>query len=199
MRRSRRTQRGYTVVEVLSAMTLFAIGAAGVISMQRVTIQGGNDARHFDVASNIAQQWTFRLQRDAMFWTRPNENDTSSNLATATQWLKDIDSYEGVWRKPPTPVSGAEAAMSPAFDLVGRDRPAGTNDHIFCVQYRLAWVAKYEAATPLGAFMRAEVRVIWARLDTPNIDSCDDFGITPDPNKYHFVYTTTMIRGNPTP
>jgi prepilin-type N-terminal cleavage/methylation domain-containing protein len=195
--RSRASSRGYTVVEVLSAMTLFAIGAAGVISMQRVTIQGGNDARHFDVASNIAQEWSFRLQRDAMFWTLPNADDSSSNLSTATKWLTDITSYENTWRKPTTPALNAERGMSPAFDLLGRDRPAGSGDHIFCVQYRLAWIAKQEAATPLGGFMRAETRVIWARIDTPNIDSCDDFTITPDPNKYHFVYTTTMVRSNP--
>ena len=73
MRRQRKGERGYTVVEVMSAMTLIAIGAAGVIGMQRVTIQGGMDARNFDVATNIAREWQSRLQRDAALnWTAPN-------------------------------------------------------------------------------------------------------------------------------
>ena len=198
MRTPRKNSRGYTVVEVLSAMTLFAIGAAGVISMQRVTIQGGNDARHFDVASNIAQEWTFRLQRDAMFWTLPDaDNPTVSNLLTATRWIKDVQGATQ-WMTPPVPGAGSENGFSPAFDLFGRDRPTGSADHVFCTQYRLAWIANPNV-TPLGSFLRAEVRVVWARLETANIDGCDAFAASPDPDatRYHFVYATTVIRGNP--
>ena len=46
--------RGYTAVEVLMAMTLFAIGAAGVISMQKVTMQGGEDARRTSSCRSVA-------------------------------------------------------------------------------------------------------------------------------------------------
>src|SRR5262249_22179703 len=82
-----RSSRGFTAVEVLVAMTLFAIGAAGVISMQKVAIEGNADARSFDVATGIGAEWLGRLRRDSMAWTKPNAIDTTNNLSTTT-WLK---------------------------------------------------------------------------------------------------------------
>jgi len=199
--RSRRSRsRGYTVVEVLSAMTLFAIGASGVIAMQRVTIQGGDDARRMDVATNIANEWAFRLQRDSAYWTKPNNTDTSSNL-NETQWLNNVTSAAS---KAPTKWLEASQAlgsqgMSGDFDLYGEDRSPTDGDHIFCVQYRLQWIISQGAAAPFNAeaAMRADVRVFWARLDQAPILKCE--GTIPDPDattklNYHFVYTSTVLR-----
>ena len=72
-------------------MTLFAIGAAGVIGMQRVTIQGGEDARRFDMATNIANEWIARLQRDATFWTQPNAENQNTIDLNRTRWLVNVD------------------------------------------------------------------------------------------------------------
>lgn len=190
-------RRGYTVVEVLSAMTLFAIGAAGVISMQRVTIQGGDDARRMDVATNLAHEWTARLQRDSMFWTKPNSLDQNLNI-NETQWL--VDCPTGAWKKITTTGPGNTGN----FDLFGQDRPANSGDHIFCAQYRLSWIQSPGGGVPyrIGASMLAEVRVFWARLDNPIIKDCTaTLTVDPDgtngPNYYHFVYATTAIRPNP--
>lgn len=193
--------RGYTVVEVLSAMTLFAIGAAGVISMQRVTILGGDDARRMDVATNIAHMWTSRLQRDSAFWTKPNATDTGLNL-NETFWLNDCPtSGVSAWKNPD--ISTSYVARSGNFDLFGQDRPADSNDHIFCAQYRLSWITDPGGGAPYRttASMRAEVRVFWARLDNAPILACNT--ATPDgataKTDYHFVYATTAIRPNPAP
>ena len=72
------------------AMTLFAIGAAGVIGMQRVTIQGGFDARRFDTGTNIAREWEHRLQRDSAFWTEPNSVVTGNINLNKTLWLNNV-------------------------------------------------------------------------------------------------------------
>lgn len=195
---SRASQRGYTVVEVLSAMTLFAIGAAGVISMQRVTILGGDDARRMDVATNIAHEWTARLQRDAAFWTKPNPSDLVNTNLGDTAWLGGT---KDVWTTP-TQTLGYEG-RSGSFDLYGRDRPIGSEDHIFCAQYRLSWITPQGAAAPFrtGASMRAEVRVFWARLDNAPIQKCEALAVAPDDASaktyYHFVYATTAVRPNP--
>src|SRR5271165_2005192 len=78
------TRRGYTAVEVLMAMTVMTIGAAAVMSMQKASVQGNLDARETDVANSIARMWVERLQRDAMQWTQPNnQNPTLNNFSQA--------------------------------------------------------------------------------------------------------------------
>lgn len=200
------TKRGYTVVEVMSAMTLFAIGAAGVMSMQRATILGGDDARRMDVATNIAHEWTARLQRDASIWTKPNPSDlTTSNRLTDTHWLKDCPDAPAIqaWTTPDQ--AGGVAGFSGDFDLFGQDRPPDSGDHIFCAQYRLSWITSEGKVAPfrIGASMRAEVRVFWARLEDKPITKCEDATPDADPSavgahpQYHFVYATTAVRPNP--
>jgi hypothetical protein len=197
--RARRRAGGYTVVEVMSAMTLFAIGAAGVISMQRVTIQGGDDARHFDMATNIAHEWEHRLQRDAMKWTQPNSLVNSSNRTTATLWLYPINEPPADWS---VPVVGPELpGYSTAFDLLGKDIDPSSPDHVFCVQYRLGWIANEVAANGLNptAIVRAEIRVFWSRLQygPANCANTQVFETPATRQQHHFVFVTTAVRGNP--
>ncbi len=196
--KKRASARGYTIVEVMSAMTLFAIGAAGVISMQRVTIQGGADARSFDTASNIAREWEHRLQRDSLRWTEPNSVVSTSNRGTATSWLGDSQ-IDNTWRVPsaPSPNPGMLAGNGTAFDILGHDVLPTNPERIFCVQYRLSWLAT-EAAAPMGAVIRAEIRVFWSRLEYAAAN-CADISVA-DPlnrNQYHFINVATALRGNP--
>ncbi|MBX3198307.1 MAG: prepilin-type N-terminal cleavage/methylation domain-containing protein [Labilithrix sp.] len=191
---TRRARRGYTVVEVMSAMTLFAIGAAGVIGMQRVTIQGGADARNFDTATNIAREWQHRLQRDSLAWTQPNSLVSTSNI-DSTVWLHNAN-ITNAWMVPAatTPLTGNSAA----FDLLGRDVAPDDPDRIFCVQYRLEWIARNDVGTNPTGLIRAEIRVFWSRLEfgPPN---CANLAITTPGTReqLHIVNVTTAIRGNP--
>lgn len=197
------------------AMTLFAIGATGVISMQRVTMQGGEDARRIDVATNIANEWLSRLQRDSTFWTLPSSDDpTTSNLSTNTRWLGQIGPCAGTFCSPALPPDPAEG-LSTAFDSFGRDLPSGTSDARYCVQYRLTWITDPGTAPnlKLTALMRAEVRVYWNRLEDTPIGSCpsgtthDQTGavVTGAPpealpttaSPWHMVYAATAVRPNP--
>ncbi len=195
----RSRQRGYTAVEVMSALMLFGIGAAGVIAMQRVTVLGGEDARRFDMATSIANEWVARLQRDSMSWTKPNGGDpTTINLTTDTKWIKEVATC-GSWCPSRVPAPGTEKGASQAFDLFGRDMPTGTG-HVYCVQYRMNWLVppgNPPQFNPL-AMIRAEVRVVWSRLEAQTIDDCTTLPINVEtiPGKYHFVYTTTAIREN---
>jgi len=202
-RRKTATKRGYTAVEVLVAMTLFAIGAAGVVGMQRTVVQGGNDARRFDVATNITHIWLERLQRDSMVWTQPNAQTQTSNLGS-TMWLNALTTSACTtnWCPPAsTPPS------SGAFDMWGRDLGAAsaTVVHEFCAQYKLNFIAGGNPPPP-GTIIRAEVRTVWARIDRTPISNCNSFPGWPagDPdgatrNNYHFVYASTTLRPNPNP
>ena len=199
MRSLRTTRRGYTAVEVLSAMTLFAIGAAGVIGMQRVTIQGGADARQFDMAVNIAHEWTSRLQRDSSYWTRPNAFDPqTTNLFTETRWIKDVATCSANFCTPPA--AAPEAGMSGSFDIFGRDLPASANDATYCAQYRLEWLIDQGTSPNLNpkGLIRAEVRVFFSRTDRLPAGDCAAAAAVANSaianERLHFVYATTTIR-----
>lgn len=202
----RHAKRGYTAVEILAAMTLFAIGAAGVIGMQRVTIQGGQDAKRLDMATNIAHEWVARLQRDSMNWTQPSSrNRDITNVYTATKWLTSVQSAACVapnWCTPPAPASAPEG-FSYAFDIHGRDRPAASSDHHYCVQYRMWWSRPLGAAAPFNeqAAISADVRVFYSKQELLPVGTCANAtinGITPDSANYreafHMVYASTTLR-----
>jgi type IV pilus assembly protein PilV len=196
--------RGYTAIEVLLSLTILAIGASGVISMQRGAIQGNVDARRLDMASAITRQWTERLRRDAMAWTLPNAaNPLTNNIANA-KLLTSSRINDGKWHRPDQLLGST--GESPAFDLLGRDVPqaqmTGVDSRVlFCTNVRLTWLVTNE-------LLRAEVRVFWPRNLSAKADAdycVDDPPITNDPpaatdiEKYHFVYTVTSIRRNPIP
>lgn len=217
-RMSHRTRsRGYTAIEVLVALTLFAVGTAGVLSLQRASIVGSSDARRNDVATAVGAEWIERLRQDSLGWTLPSsQNSAVSNHATATKLLGVVvDGPAG------TSDAGADtpwvtAALpgdattlldrgSPAYDLVGRPLQMGevATDGSFCVQYRLQWVVSPNlgAVNFQAGVMRAEVRVLYmasggrigctAGTGDPTVPA----GF---PNGFRSIHFTTMLRSNPT-
>jgi prepilin-type N-terminal cleavage/methylation domain-containing protein len=185
--------RGYTAVEVLMAMTVMAIGASAVMSMQKASVQGNLDARKVDVANSIARTWVERLQRDSMQWTAPGPTTgPNSNLATAAVISNGITGV-GNWVFPDQYIA-ATPPFSPAFDILGRDLAvADLGNAVFCANVRLTWLTTNELA-------RADVRVLWPRGITNSAPSgwCKSaLGNRPDPLVYHSIYVTTALRGNP--
>jgi type II secretory pathway pseudopilin PulG len=187
--------RGYTSVEVLVAITLLMIGAVGVMSMQRASIQGNLEARQMDLATQIARGWSERLLRDGASWTGPNPTTTISNLGN-TKYLNLVSTSPGSWVLPNVP-SGAGDGASPAYDMLGRDLASGdpAEKFTFCTQLRFDWLITNEV-------MRAEIRVFWPRklLTAPPASFCSSgnttVGATNATSIYHFVYMTVPIRQN---
>jgi prepilin-type N-terminal cleavage/methylation domain-containing protein len=204
-RASSRDARGYTIVEVLLAMTVLTIGAAGAISMQKAAIQGNLDARKTDIAANIARMWMERIQRDSMSWTSSNPSNLSNAAllgnatTTVNKWfLPFLSAYA-------TPGSGF-GSVSPGFDMLGRDVPsqAGLANSFFCVHLRETWLA--QNTTPVtNSLLRVELRVVWPRgiaQDTYAPPLCDPTSAAtpnPDPRLYSTLYMVTAVRANGTP
>lgn len=207
--RSPRT-RGYTAIEVMLAMTVLAIGAAGVMSMQKTSIQADLDARKMDVANGIARMWIERLERDAMQWTLPSSSSpgAASNLSNAKLISGNID--QG-WFVPSAPYMNVTTpeTMSYGFDILGRDLATGDlGSAVFCVSLRIATLVPSQ-------FYRADVRVLWLRgLTPPSIGGSNSSSsaapafcntantdlTAADPNAtaltYRAIYLTTAIREN---
>lgn len=174
------------------AMTVMAIGASAVISMQRASVQGNLDARETDVANSIARTWMERLQREAMMWTVPGRSNPggASNILADGVLQQGIDNA-GQWFLP-TKLNGTKygTPLSPAFDILGRDvDPANA---IFCANVRLT------PMTTANNLFRADVRVLWPRAITTTVAACDAATqVKPDPIAYHAIYTTACLKGNP--
>jgi prepilin-type N-terminal cleavage/methylation domain-containing protein len=208
--RSARSARGYTAIEVLIAMTVMAIGAAAVMSMQKASVQGNLDARKTDVANSIARMWVERLERDATQWTQPNTNNVlGNNLGIATALFRNLDNG---WFVPVPPA--ATSPMTYAYDILGRDLlPADAGSAVFCVNMRLKTLVTgvpVQGGAPVPQLIRADVRVVWLRGlgVNPTGTFCDpgnaDMG-TSDLNEtgrvggpaYHAIYVTTAVKENP--
>jgi type II secretory pathway pseudopilin PulG len=159
------------------ALTIMAIGAAGVISMQRTSIQGNIDARQRDIASAIARQWVERIRLDAMTWTLPSESNPtavcppSNGCLSTTTYLKFATANPKVWIFPTMPSNQPAASTqplgSPAFDIFGRDlsntevtavSPA-VPPTVYCVNLMFQMLD----SNPQSNLVRADVRVFWLR------------------------------------
>ncbi|MBL8611511.1 MAG: prepilin-type N-terminal cleavage/methylation domain-containing protein [Myxococcales bacterium] len=170
-RASKRSRRGYTAVEVVIAMTLFAIGGAGIIAMERAAVRGSQDARALDVASGIGREWLERIRRDALLWgvLDPSAANAPILIGSAKMtWLKAPEVVVGAvapspWRVPPAAPNTPGAR--PTFDTLGREVNVGSPDVKYCVQYRIEAVQFEPGGATLAeaTTLRVDIRVLWSR------------------------------------
>jgi type IV pilus assembly protein PilV len=196
-RRSATKQRGYTVIEVMIALTLLAVGTSGIIAMQKVTAIANRDAKSLVVATQVARTWIERLRADATQWNHPSPTSPESDLAD-TRWLKTVN---GVWFRPNDDLAG-----SPAADALGNDvRDTDLANAVFCTNVRLTWPYGPPPGAPPPYLIRAEVRVYWMRdggggsveagktICDPGIDLSK---VSPAVERYHFVYLASALAQN---
>lgn len=213
MQRTKKRARslGYTLVEVLMSMTVLAVGAAGVVAMQKASVQGNQDARDLDEANAIAREWMDRLQRDATLWT-PSDTGTGTNVPSALLIDEGINKNKGAWYFPSArlvPSASQNDYESPGFDPLARDLPStaaqaegtlGTTGLRYCVNVRLTQVVTDPLGGP-GNMLRAEVRVYWPRmlLAAPDKNYCTSIPPDESLDTYHFVYVVSAVRMNISP
>jgi len=167
--------RGYTVIEVMIAMAVLTIAAAGLISLQRVSTVGNMQAKEIAVASHVARTWIDRLHVDSTRWNFPSPaypNDPTDIADTV--WLRNVTTTPNIWFRPADSAEGTAA-----FDALGNNLPMnGTDPAVFCANLRLAWMNPPNTnrrGDPES--VRVEVRVHWRRAKVFNISG----GITPGP------------------
>jgi hypothetical protein len=191
------------------AMTVMAIGAAAVMSMQKASVQGDLDARKTDLANSIARTWVERLQRDAMQWTLPGAaNPTGDGFPNAPLLANHMN---GKWFLPTDEMGGTPETMSPGFDILGRDLvKTDLKTAQFCANVRLNWLVQKSLPGEPG-LIRADVRVLWPRAlygspvggsasgfctdAVAGLDNPDVFSLGQQP-QYHAIYLTTAIKEN---
>jgi prepilin-type N-terminal cleavage/methylation domain-containing protein len=220
----RQSQRAYTAIEVMLAIAVLGVGAAGVMSMQRGSIVGDLESRRMDVANAIARTWVERLRRDATAWTGPNAYvvaDTTlpfTNFGVAGGPATVIPGwYQPVIPAAYSPVNGADG-LSPMFDALGRDLIlTDVANAVYCVVIKVDPIVangNYTnppttgSAAPLE-MVRETVVVFWPKQLTWASAaplSCPSFvtgsGKDPvfieatTPGTYHFIFASTPIMKN---
>ncbi|MBN1609345.1 MAG: prepilin-type N-terminal cleavage/methylation domain-containing protein [Polyangiaceae bacterium] len=185
MTRARR--RGFTVVELMIALTVFAIGVSGIIATQKVTVAANQHAKNLAIATSIAQAWQDQLAVDATYWTPDG--------TTQPDWLT---SNNGAWFRPE--YKGARN-FGAAFDALGNvvDDTADPNAAQFCTHLRLTLLYPQTGGNGL---MRTEVRVFWRRDGGSGVNPVCGTGnnvpaIGADIDDYHFVYQTSAVKQSP--
>ncbi len=157
----RRHASGYTVVELMMSLAVFATGVTGVIAMERATVTSNQLSKNVAIANGVAQAWLSALATDATLWT-------STSDVSKTNWLASIAAADDLWQLPtynPTLQLGSQ------FDGFGS--PVQTNG-IFCAQIRLTWLygdqsAQQATGVKGNGLIRTEVRVFWPRDDSVRV------------------------------
>lgn len=195
-------RRGYTIIELMMAISVMAIGVTGVIALQKVVATANRNAKNLAIATHIAQTWVERLHADAAQWNHPSPVQPGlRDIATDTFWLDQVEGNAGVWLQPPW---NAALGQGPAFDALGNDVDLTANPgHAkFCTHIRLAWLYADNQPRAGNGLIRAEVRVFWARANAdltalpnglcdPNIPTNQ---IGQDLTDFNFVYMTTAVK-----
>ena len=194
-----RRSRGYTVIEVMMALAILAVGATGVIALQKVALIGNSNARIGDGARQVASTWADRLKIDAMQWNDPLGIPDIGE----TRWLASAGTYDTV--NPPGPGQWILAPevpgwSSPVADIHGSDVALGdtTTNGVFCTHLQMARAVQKPlslvgATHPIA--VRALVRVVWRR-DLAPFSECRTTApanIEEGDARYGFYYLSTVI------
>ena len=186
---TRQGGRGFTIIEVLIAVVVSAVGFAAIFSMQIASMQGNIAAREMGAAVNLAERHAEQLRADAFMWTGL-QRPAGRLSAAASRWHTMTDVVGGRDGVPVDHNGRPHASADDDGTPLARQR--------FCVHY---W---YE---PLGALydgiLNARVRVIWPR-DTLNAavvaEACTRAGagdFAPDVSRYMTVTVPVTIRRHP--
>ncbi len=192
--------RGYTAVELMMAISIFGIGVAGIIAMEKVTAVSNAHAKNLAMASHIAEAWLDTLSAEATMWNHPTTGDGTNDLNADTLWLRNVNTTQDAAANWFLPAYSNALVFGPGFDALG-----SPVDHInnptavaFCSHLRLSWL--YQPGQDGNGLIRAEVRVFWLREGQTFAGSfcapATEPKITGNATTFHFVQKITAIREN---
>jgi prepilin-type N-terminal cleavage/methylation domain-containing protein len=182
---------GYTLIEVMMALSVLAIGASGVIALQRATLIGNTHARNLAIANSIAITWAERLRTDALQWNDPGG---TPDLDGDTDWLRMVDGMVYPARATPTPIL---ALGTPNADVLGTDVYAGdASASAFCTHVRFRRFTTTTGEPLWPNLMRADIRVFWERNGSPVECGTAPTNIDTETGRYGAIYLTTSVIRN---
>jgi Tfp pilus assembly protein PilV len=142
--------KGVTIVEILLAVVISAIGFAAVLSMQISSVQGNISAREVASAVNLAESTIESLQRESYKWVSAQPPEPYLNR-DENEWFT----------LSPTPVDHngriGKSEDATLGSLTARQR--------FCVHYMID-----SLSGSFGGLISGRVRVVWPYATLSNND-----------------------------
>ncbi len=187
--------RGFTLVELIASVGVFAIGVTGVVALQHATTESNATAREMVVASEIAQAWASELAADGQRWRAAAQG----TVPTGTVWLHRIEDTPDWFQ----PVWDATAAFGPYFNALGAplaDASGNPNDPSaglrYCTKLRLNWLRQPDPLNPGNALIRADIEVFWPRHHPQDTAASRGNFCVDAPTRagFHIVTLTTNVR-----
>lgn len=183
-----RDSSGYTLIEVMMALTVLAIGAGGIYSLQFIAITGNKDANDLTAAANLGRSWVDAIKSDAQQWTEFGPAPPS-NLGNSTL-LAPLVAAGGAW---------ANLDAAPFSTALTPQRTDGAQDAsgTFCTEARARPPLPpiVGVVPPVNGF---EVTVrVWWRKSEGAIPDCAVSPANNDLATWNFFYLATMIFPNP--
>ena len=176
--------RGFSLIEVMIAVLVLAIGILAVSKLQTSLLRSGSDANKRSIAANIAQKKIDDLRRFVEISTLDDWNDLAVNSVTSLKYpislaFNNIADNEG-GRIQPGPISSG----NDVFNL------SWTTDNYY--YNGLNQIATTAAVAPDVSFKLAHVVVSWDGIgdDTNNVVSFDTF-------IHAYDLTNTTLGGSP--
>ena len=185
MSKRRQSARGYTLVELMMAIAVFAIGVMGIAAMQKITLSSNLHAKKLATATHIAQSWQERLAADGSLWLAGAPN------ASNTQWLNGPN---GNWVRAP---QDAGNTFGPSFGPLG-EYISNANQAYFCVNLRLSSMNSGGTTLPGNGLVRSEVLVFWPREGRePAVPYCAGTNVAINADNFHYIHNVSAVRQNP--
>lgn len=191
------------MIEVLIGMSVLAVGASGVIALQKITVLGVTEGRNLAAGSAVAARHIEAIRAEGAMWnsgTDIGEAPLVDALVTASP----------NWIKPPALLNvslGASNVNGATSETLG----AGDGDAAYCTHMR-AVVVEAQAGQPV--LLRIDVRTFWAKSGMnvttecgPTVNPGDFFTVSPitvastthTVDDYGWVFLTTSLRRNTLP
>lgn len=184
----RSPRRGFTIVELMMALALFAVGVTGLVAMQLSTTHSNRIAKDLATATQLARTWQERLTMDGNLWGGPNAWTIDN-----TVWLDLVQVSNATWVLPTASGTFGPSAGS-------RGEPVALADAYFCTHIRLTRLLNETGA----GLIRSEVRVFfpkgpvaWSGGDPYCVGAADVADIGSSIGAFYFVYATSVVRETP--
>lgn len=189
-RRSLGSRAGYTMIEVLMGLAILAVGASGVVALQKVTVLGVTHGRNINTATSIAAAHLEAMRADAQRWNSLGDYILDPTLLNTL--LPATTVGPGTWQLPPVAFPN-DAAPGPGLgvsDVTGATDAAdpASPPVAYCTHVRVTPLiydpasSRYQAGQPGGGanlqaqdalMLRLEVRTFWAKAGREVRTECD--------------------------